>query len=72
MKYLLWILVGGLAWWWWRRHHLAPSAKSAPPSPAEPVQMVHCVSCGVHLPLTDASWDAEGHYHCAEHRPPSA
>lgn len=74
MKYLLWFLVGGLAWWWWRRHHLASTAKSEPPDPApgEPVPMVHCASCGVHLPLTDASRDTDGHYHCAEHRPPKA
>lgn len=72
MKYLLWVVVGGLAWWWWRRQRMnaASTSASPPASPAHPEPMVYCARCGVHLPLTDASQDTSGHYHCAEHRTP--
>jgi uncharacterized protein len=80
MKYLLLLLVVGVAAWVFvsRRRGpgglgskpppappASPSAKSQAPS-ASPPQMIACVHCGVHLPQADAQTDAVGRFFCSE------
>ena len=49
----------------------AKPAKRGPP--AQPVQMVACAQCGVHLPTTEALIDATGRRFCtASHRDAAA
>ena len=72
MKYLLWLLLGALAWWAYRRSRAARdhSAGSAPPkpTPATPQDMVACRHCGLHLPHSEAVAGARGPYCSAAHR----
>ncbi|RVU43391.1 PP0621 family protein [Rubrivivax rivuli] len=74
MKYLLLLAVAALALWWFKRRSAEPPSKPppAPPKPAarppstEPLVMVACAHCGVHLPQSDATTDASGRPYCGE------
>ncbi len=74
MKYVLLLAVVALALWWFKRRGAEPPRKAppAPPKPtartpaAEPLTMVACTHCGVHLPQADALMDASGRPYCGE------
>ena len=71
MKYLLWLLLGALAWWAYRRSRAARRNDApAPPAspPAAPQDLVACLHCGLHLPHSEAVAGARGPYCSAAHR----
>ena len=74
MKALIILLAVLAAVWLWRndrRKELAArqqAAKSPPPAPAIPQEMVRCPVCGVHLPHGDALAGRQGEYCSAAHR----
>ncbi|BAO83694.1 flagellar biosynthesis/type III secretory pathway lipoprotein [Serpentinimonas maccroryi] len=83
MKYALVALVLVLAFFIWRHkrrqrlrereQHQAAQAQAAARKQQEqtlaaPVQMVQCHHCGLHLPLSEATPGALGHYCDHEHR----
>lgn len=72
MKYLVLLLVLGVAYMVWRGQRLA--ARKGPDQPgqggtrAAPQDMVACARCGVHVPRSDA-WVSGGRSYCsAEHQ----
>jgi uncharacterized protein len=75
MKFLLLIVVllVAVAWVMGRgKRRGAPPPGKAPPKAAPdapPAPMLACSHCGVHLPRSDAAFDASGRPYCgAEHR----
>ena len=69
MKFLLLLLVIGIAAWMFnaRRRGPPPVGKKAPtPPPAKPAAMLACVHCGVHVPSTETVSDAAGRPYCSE------
>jgi len=69
MKFLLVILVVLVGIWLWRSNRQADpklhrqKAKAAP----EPLDMVRCTLCSVHVPSVDAVQGKKGTYCCADH-----
>ncbi len=64
---VLLVLIGVLLW----RNRQAPghpSEKSADKAGNEPVDMVRCTLCSVHIPVADAFQGKNGPYCCADHR----
>lgn len=74
MKYfLLFAVVFAFAWHWrsTRRADIAERKRKVRPVPgtaAEPVDMVQCAHCHLHLALPDAVGGRSGRYCSAEHR----
>jgi len=79
MKFLLLLVVLALAVAWvlfrGKRKSDGDADKVPPPGKSkdnalnEPAQMLACSHCGLHLPRTDAAFDAAGQPYCsAEHR----
>jgi len=75
VKYLVWLLLGVLAWWAYRRSRAQRSGGAkTPPAPADsatppaPQDMVACRHCGLHLPHSEAVAGALGPYCSAAHR----
>ena len=72
MKYLLVLLVVGVAFYIWRTNRQAERHEKATPPPApasrEPAQMLACAHCGVHLPTAEAVQGRHGAYCGHEHR----
>jgi len=74
LKFLLTvvIVVVALRVWFGKGRRAAPSRRSAStraPQVAQPLAMVACTRCGVHLPAADAFLDDQGRRFCgAEHR----
>lgn len=70
MKYLLVLLVAGVAFWLWRRSR-RPQAlshgKHAPGKHPPPKGMIQCAVCGVHLPGDEAVVQVNGGLGCSEH-----
>ena len=70
MKYLIILLLVLLVAWQWRngrvKHTKAKSARDA--APQNPVDMVACAHCGVHLPARDTVQGRAGLYCDAQHR----
>ncbi len=71
MKYLVLLVVLGVAYMVWRNARIErrrkPPARAAPPAPQD---MVQCQTCAVHLPRGDALAGPDGAlYCCAEHQP---
>ena len=67
MKFLLLLLVIGVAFWMFNaRRRGPPSVGKAPPPPAQPAAMLACVHCGVHVPSTETVSDAAGRPFCSE------
>jgi uncharacterized protein len=81
-RLLWWLILGLAAWWLIKRLRVDPSRRgteqSAPRSDAsrstaptrhDPVAMVRCAHCGVHLPQSEALLDDGQHSFCsAAHR----
>ncbi len=78
MKYLVLLLVVlGVAWWMFGRRGKPPLKPPATPGPApkqnvrekegaEPQAMLACAHCGVHLPKSETTVDAQGVRYCSE------
>jgi len=71
MKFLLLLVVIGIAIWMFKSRHRVPGPKKPPPpakpggTPAEATPMLACAHCGVHLPKTDAVLDPAGRAYCS-------
>jgi uncharacterized protein len=65
-RLLFWLLLGLGAWWLLRpRSRVRPP--QAPPSPRAAAEaMVDCARCGVHLPASEASHDAQRRVYCCD------
>ena len=67
MKYLLVIVVVGIVLWlMFGRNRRVGNAPPRGAKPGQPVAMIACAHCGVHLPQTDAVRDAGGRSYCGE------
>jgi uncharacterized protein len=76
MKYLLLLLVVGVAAWVFVSRRRGPGGLGQTPPPAPPAkpdaaaalpsQMIACVHCGLHLPQAEAQADAAGRFFCSE------
>ena len=69
MKFLLMLLLVMVGVWLWRSSRQAASQRpsSPPKATAEPLNMVRCALCAVHLPATDAVQGQKGLYCSTEH-----
>lgn len=71
MKFLLLLVVVGIAIWMFKARHRVPGPKKPPPSArpgapaADATPMLACAHCGVHLPKTDAVFDPAGRVYCS-------
>ena len=66
-KFLLVIaVVGVLLWLMLGRRREADVKGRRDPAPPKPVAMIACAHCGVHLPQSDALFDAGGRPFCGE------
>ncbi len=75
MKYLIVVVMLGLAFWIWRKNRsdttrsVDQSQAKTPRSNNSPPQlMITCAACGVHLPQADAVAGKRGMYCSAGHR----
>jgi len=63
---LLLVLVLAGVWWW--RSRQAPSNNDIPEvPPAQPLDMVRCTRCGMHIPSAEAVQGKQGPYCSHEH-----
>lgn len=65
-KLLLILLVVLVVVWLWRSNRPA-NFKQTPKAPPQPLEMVRCTYCAVHLPLADVVQGKNGVYCCADH-----
>jgi uncharacterized protein len=71
MKFLLVLLVVGVVLWLMGARLRGPGAgvpRRRKPAAAEPVQMVQCAHCGLHLPAADALSEGSRLYCSDAHR----
>jgi uncharacterized protein len=68
VKYLVLLLVLGVAIMVWRARRPAPPPSAPKERRGKPAKMVRCAACGVHLPLADAERSLRGVYCSPEHR----
>lgn len=71
MKFVLVIAVVGFVLWLMfgrgkRIDAVQRNANGRRGKPAEPVQMIECAHCGLHLPRSEALFDAAGRPYCGE------
>ncbi len=67
MKALLFFVVVLAGVWWWRSRQ-APVDETLPEAPpVEPLDMVRCIQCGMHVPGAEAVQGERGSYCCQEH-----
>ena len=69
MKWLVLLAVVFLALMWIKRAQRARDTRAAP-APGEPVQLVLCEECGLHVPVTDAQPTGGGGGLFAPRNPP--
>lgn len=66
---LVLLLIAAVAWWW---HNRQSGAKDAPmpgkPAAPEPLEMVRCRHCGMHIPGNEAIVGNDGLYCSASHQ----
>ena len=69
MKFLLMLFLVMVGVWLWRSSRQATSQRPASPpkETAEPLTMVRCTLCAVHLPASDAVQGKKGLYCSIEH-----
>ncbi len=67
MRYLLLLLVALLIAWQWRTARSRRSDRQAPRAD-EPIEMVACAFCGVHLAKPEAVAGRQGFYCSAAHQ----
>lgn len=68
MKYLVLLIVLGLAYLVWRNQRIAPAPPPRPAPLPAPQDIVACVHCGVHIPRSEALTQGALHYCCMEHQ----
>ena len=70
MKYLLLLLLALLLVWQWRSHRDKQARKQPPPrgSAQQPIEMVACAQCGMHIAASEAVQGHVGSYCSAAHR----
>ena len=72
MKFLVLLAVLVVAYLFWRNarlEHRGRPGTGAPPPAADPVEMVSCAECGLHLPRSDALPGPGARFYCCqEHR----
>lgn len=70
MKYLVLLLVLGVAYFSWRSKRIPKAAKRrrAPPTLAAPQEMLACAVCGVHVPRSEALTSQGRHYCSVAHQ----
>ncbi len=66
-KYLLLIVLAGIAWWLWRKSRVSDSS-AQPPVPRAAEYMVKCSHCGVNQPISESILADGRYYCCAAHR----
>jgi hypothetical protein len=68
MRFWLILLLVLLGAWWWRQKKREKQVNQTPAPSSPAVTMVHCQSCGLHLPQNEAI-AANGVYFCsADHQ----
>lgn len=70
MRWLLILLAILIGIWLWRSNRQAkPNLEQQPKNRApDPLQMVDCAVCSVHVPTAEAIHGRQGAYCCVEHR----
>ena len=70
MKLVLILSVVLLGIWLWRTNRESDLKRKQPPppDPPQPLAMVCCAFCAVHVPAPDALQGKNGQYCCADHR----
>jgi uncharacterized protein len=70
LKYLLLLLVGLLIVWQWRTHRDKQARRQPPPrgTAQQPLEMLACAQCGVHIAASEALAGRLGNYCSAAHR----
>jgi uncharacterized protein len=70
MKYLLLLLVALLILWQWRGWRDRDGRDKQEPgrSAAQPIEMVACLQCGMHISVSDAVTGRQGSYCSVAHR----
>ncbi len=72
MKYLLWIVIGYLAWRWFKasqnRKAESPTVSDATDHVVSPdaEAMVKCNQCGVYLPVSEALPGPDSQFYCSD------
>lgn len=68
MKFLLWLVVGGLLVLWLVRGKKTPIEPRRPEAGAggRPESMLQCAHCGIYLPASEAVRDAAGTVFCSD------
>ena len=67
MKFFLLLAVVLVVVWLWRSRQAPVSKKKAARPPAQPLDMVRCTQCGMHIPGDDAVQGKLGPYCSQEH-----
>ena len=70
MKFALLVLLVLIGVLLWRNRHPTdpPAQKKTDNTVREPLNMVRCTLCSVHVPVSDAVQGISGPYCCADHR----
>ena len=67
MKVLLFLLVVMAGVWLWRSRQVPPVKEKPPVTPLQPLEMVRCTQCGMHIPGADAVQGRLGPYCSQDH-----
>lgn len=67
MKALLFLAVLLAGVWWWRSRQAANDKEIPEAPPAQPLDMVRCTQCGMHIPSVEAVQGRQGPYCSQEH-----
>ena len=67
MKALLFLVVVLVGVWWWRSRQASGDKQTPETPPAQPLDMVRCTQCGMHIPSVEAVQGKQGPYCSQEH-----
>jgi uncharacterized protein len=67
VKALLLLLVVLACVWIWRNRMPSDKSQTSTKTPHQPLDMVRCTRCGVHVPANDAVQGQKGTYCCQDH-----